>query len=684
MTRILLPSILSALTALATAETTALPDGWFFIKRDVGLANPQTQWSPVTVPHTWNAEDGRDGGGTCVQSRDGYYRGPGWYRRPIKIDESLKGKRLFLRFEGVGSVADIYINRIHQARHQGAFGAFCVEITHCVQYGAENEIGVRADNDWRSDLPPLSGDFTIFGGIYRPVWLLVRDSACITPLDHGSSGVFITQKDVSKTGASVSVRTKIDNSGDTAGLEVKCVIRDADGKELATATNPVNAAATAEVTQNIQLANPRLWNGRKDPYLHSVEVSLLRGGAVIDSTVQPLGLRFYHVDPEKGFFLNGESYKLHGVNRHQDRDGKGWAVSNADHEEDIRLICEMGANAVRLAHYPHASHVYELCDKAGLMVWAEAPNVDCISSGPEYAANARQQLIELIRQHGNHPSIFCWSLFNEMFHRDTPDAIPLLTELKALAKQEDPGRPTAGAVNKEREDICMVADLLAFNAYPGWYGKGAHRMGNTLAAYNALGGKRGVGVAEYGGGASISHHEQNPKQPVPVSHWHPEQWQTVVHEANYKSIRNMDACWGSFLWNMFDFASEWRDEGDTAGINDKGLVTYDRKTRKDTFFFYKANWSDEPVVYLTSRRHVERTDADTPVKVYSNAAEVSLKVNGKPIGTAKVSDLGIASWKSVRLEAGDNTITAEAVIGGKPVTDTCVWKLVAKPAPKSE
>ena len=661
--------------AFPAAESTPFVAGWSFVKGDVSLADTNAAWEPVTLPHTWNAADALDGGGTDTQSRDGYYRGPGWYRKSLFVERSRKGQRLFLRFEAAGSVADLYVNGVHVGQHRGAFGSFCFELTGQLKYGATNQIALRADNSWRSDVPPLSGDFPVFGGIYRPVSLLVKAAACITPLDYASSGVYIAQKAVSKEQATVAVRTKIDNAGTNAPLEVQCVIKDAAGTVLASDTKAVTVVTTGAVTQELTLADPHLWNGRKDPYLHTVEVSLKQNGTVIDSSTQPLGLRFFRVDPEKGFLLNGESYPLYGVNRHQDRVGKGWAVSAADHEEDVRLILEMGARTVRLAHYPHAAHFYELCDQAGLLVWAEVPNVDCVSAGPEYAANAREQLIELVRQQYNHPAIFCWSLFNEIFHRDSADAIPLLKELHTLAKQEDPGRFTAGASNKRREDLCNITDLLAFNAYPGWYNGGPDGMEPVLKTYNALGRRRGIAVSEYGAGASIIQHEQNPPKPVPVSRWHPEEWQAIVHEENYATIKNTPYCWGSFAWNMFDFASPWRNEGDAPGINDKGLVTYDRKTRKDSFYLYKANWSGEPVLYLTSRRHTDRDEAVTPIKVYSNAAEVTLRVNGMKIGTKAVNDLKIALWDEVQLRPGENRIEAAAVFDGRNVTDSCVWKL---------
>lgn len=657
-----------------------LPKSWQFAKVSQQPESDSDTWQEVTLPHTWNSEDASNGGGEDMQSRDGYYRGPGWYRQSLTLPNSLAGKRLFIRFEGVSSVADVYFNGHHLGQHRGAFGAFCYELTDHCNLGEENELIVRADNTWRKDVAPLSGDFPVFGGIYRPASLIAKQPVCITPLDHGSPGVYVSQPEVSRENATVEVLTKLSNSGADTEVDVHCAILDASGAVVAEETQHARVIENLKVRQELSFAEPRLWHGRRDPYLYSVEVSIKQDDKIIDRSVQPLGLRFFRVDPEEGFFLNGEPYTLYGVNRHQDRKGKGWALSESDHEEDIRLIHEIGARGLRLAHYPHAATVYDLCDEMGLMVWAELPLVDCITKSEEFSENAKQQLTELIRQHYNHPSIFCWSLFNEMYHRDSADFTQLLEELHELSKREDPFRLTVGATNKTRAPLCNKTDILAFNKYPGWYGGGPTEMSKWMEKYNELGNKRGISVSEYGAGGSIQHHQQNPPKTVPKSHWHPEEWQAIVHEGNYASITACDYCWGSFVWNMFDFASVWRDEGDARGINDKGLVTYDRKTKKDAFYFYKANWSEEPVLYITSRRHATRTEAVTPVKVYSNAELVMLTVNGKPVGTKRISDLRVARWGDIQLQEGRNTILVKAVVDGQELSDTCHWVLASEDA----
>ena len=650
-------------------------EGWFFSVAAAGAGDDSGKWDQVDIPHTWNAEDATHGGGVDDQSRDGYRRGLGWYRKDFQVESDLAGKRVFLRFQGVGSVADVYLNGVHLGQHQGAFTAFCFELTKHLKYGAANQLAVRADNTWREDVLPLSGDFPVFGGIYRPVDLVVKPTVCISPLDHGSPGIHVTQRDVGKNSAKVSIRALLDNSGEPVEAGVKFTIRAANGDVVAEHLAPVIVCGQREIQQEFVIANPRLWNGVRDPHLYQVEVAVIQDGKVADTSTQPLGLRTIRIDPEKGFFLNGEPYKLHGVSRHQDRADKGWAISPEDEEEDLALICEMGAQAVRTGHYPPSQRFFNFCDKLGLLVWTELPMVDCISDHPNLPGNARLQLVEMIRQLSNHPSIFCWGISNEMYHRKSPDATAFIKKLVEIARQEDSTRLTTCAVNKGLESLCKSTDIFAVNTYPGWYSGEFEHIGHILEKFNTLGGGRGVAVSEYGAGASIHHHEQNPAHPKAAGPWHPEEWQSLFHETTYRIIQETPYCWGAFIWNMFDFASVWRNEGDAPGINDKGLVTYDRKVKKDAFYFYKANWSKRPVLYITSRRHTTRTDALTPVKVYSNAKSVTLKVNGRTIGTKTIDKMGIAVWQGVSLEKGENQILVEAVKDGSPVSDSCVWTL---------
>ena len=657
---------------------TRICDNWRFIRGDANGASAidfnDSKWQTVSLPHTWNADD-------VINSQ--YYRGPGWYRTKLPIAASAEGKRIFVRFEAASIVADVYFNGRHIGRHRGAFTAFCYELTDLIRWGQENILAVRVDNSTFDDVPPLSGDFNMFGGIYRPVWLVVTNPVCITPLDYGSSGVYLRQNKVSEKVAEVDVQAKVSGKlGNDKSVELRVTILDHNSNRVAQVNRScrLQRGGTTDLHQQVVIENPHLWMGRSDPYLYHAKVELLAEGKVVDEIVQPLGLRYFEVDPKKGFILNGSHYFLHGVCRHQDRPGKGWAISEQDQDQDANMICELGANAVRCAHYPHSDYFYSLCDKAGLIAWAEIPLVDQVRDTPAFRENAKQQLTELIRQRFNHPSIIFWSLYNELGnfgHSDDPRTI--LRELKATARQEDPVRLTVAASNdgsSKWPGLRNIPDLIVWNTYPGWYGGNPTQMAYNLDKFYKDANERCIGVSEYGAGASIHQHEQDMKRrPTTSGHWHPEEWQAVVHELNYAAIESRPFVWGSFAWVMFDFSSASRREGDTVGVNDKGLVTADRKTRKDAFYFYKAKWSNESVLYITSRRDTERKVPTTTVKVYSNCESVELKVNGQTVGR-NLDGTGtgtIIKWTDVALVPGTNNIKVKGTRNGKIYTDSCTW-----------
>ncbi len=654
---------------------------WKFCKEGVSSVHPDVSlWDDVTIPHTWNVADGQSGAGGDEWQNNGYYRGPGCYSKTFVVSAADLKNRLFLRFEAVSQTAEVYVNGQFTGRHAGAFNAFCFEITKFVRPG-ENTLLVKASNEWTRNIAPLGGDFTVFGGIYRPVWLMVLDQVCVTPLDYASSGVYVKQQKLTPQSATIDVTTKISNGiGKTQKLQLVTSVIDSLNRVVAIKQIPVtiHKGENRSVAQSLDIIRPILWHGLAHPCLYQVKVELVTGKRVLDVVSQKVGLRSFVIDPVKGAFLNGLPYKLHGVNRHQDRKGMGWALTNKQHDEDFRLIREIGANAVRLAHYPHSDYTYRLCDSLGLLVWAEIPLVNNITGTPEFAENAKLQLTEFIRQNYNHPSIIFWSIYNEMGHRKTDDPQQLLTDLNTLAHSEDPGRYTVAAANRIERPEKLIPDVIAFNSYPGWYGGTPDGMGKSLTDWNGSVKYKGIGVSEYGAGASVHQHQQGvTTPPQPNGKWHPEEWQALVHERNYKKISQATYCWGSFVWNMFDFASAGRNEGDTVGINDKGLVTYDRTIRKDAFYFYKANWSDVPFVYLTSRRHTQRDTAQTDVKVYSNCAEVCLRVNDTDYGVIKPQD-GICIWKNIPLQSGANTVYAQSIVNGRLITDKCNWFNITK------
>ena len=396
---------------------------------------------------------------------------------------------------------------------------------------------------------------------------------------------------------------------------------------------------------------------------------------MVDVVSVPLGFRFFSVDAAQGFSLNGQYLDLHGVNRHQDRLNMGWAITNAQHDEDMALIREMGANVVRLSHYQHADYFHDLADRAGIVLWAEIPLVNDITDSAAFTANARQQLTELIRQNYNHPSVLFWGIGNEQRADNTPTNT-LLTALNTLARQEDPGRLTtyAQCCTSDTGGLPAHTDIVGYNTYYGWYDAfgTAEQFGAWADNLHATRPTWKIGISEYGAGAGITQHAANPTAPDPYGTPHPEEWQNLVHETHWKQMKTRRYLWSKIIWNMFDFAVDSRNEGDTPGRNDKGLVTYDRKTRKDAFFWYKANWSTTPFVYITSRRFNPRTTATTTVKIYSNMTSVSLQVNGATIGTSAGADR-IFQWTNVALTTGTNTIVATGTTGTTTATDTVTW-----------
>lgn len=622
-------------------------------------------WEKVTVPHTWNATDGMT---------PEYYRGTGEYRYHLKVVPEMLKKRAFLRFEAVSQVADVFVNGTKAGSHKGAFNAFCFEITPLLKKG-NNLLEVKVSNRPDNDIAPLAGDFTVFGGIYRPVSLLLLPKTCITPLDYASPGVYIHQDKVDSGQAELSIVTKVNSNRAAKGLTVRTCIYNERGEQVGNSTTQEPSAMNEnmEFVNKLNVRNPILWDGLKSPHLYRVHIEVLKGNTVIDTLSQYTGLRYCTVEANKGFFLNGKPYKIKGVNRHQDREGKGWAITNKEHRDDMELIKEIGANGIRLAHYPHSDFFYSLCDREGMLVWAEIPLVGKASPTPAFTENIKMQLTELIRQNFNHPSIFCWSLFNELSEGDVKD---LIQELNDLAHKEDPGRFTVAAANIEKRPENVITDLMAYNTYPGWYWAQPSVMKSSVAHWNRLIGSKGICVSEYGAGANIWHHQQDVKSsPKTDGVFHPEEWQAIVHEQNYQAISSSDFVWGSFVWNMFDFASASRDEGDIQGLNDKGLVTYDRKVKKDAFYFYQSVWSEQPVLHIASRRDIARREPVTDIKIYSNSDNVRLKVNGQDCGSP-AREGSIYIWKNISLKKGENRIEATGNRGSAGVSDQCKWVLL--------
>ena len=650
---------------------TKLDDAWRFLRANAmgaeapGFDDSAAPWTDVTLPHTWNALDGEDGGSN-------YYRGVGWYRRHLTAPA---GRQAFLQFDGSNIVTDVYLNGTHLGQHRGGFAAFRYDITAALVTG-DNLLAVKVDNSAVTDVPPLSADFTFFGGLYRDVHLLTVDPLHVDVEDFASSGVYLTPANVTATSADLSARVRVKNAGAAnPGVQVSLALVDAAGLlvQRLTGTAAAGAGETLDVTLSGTVTAPHLWDGRRDPYLYTAYAEVGQGETVTDVVAQPFGFRSFAVDPATGFSLNEHPYDLHGVNRHQDRIDMGWAITDREHDQDMALIAEMGVTAIRLAHYQHAQHFYDLCDRQGMVVWAEVPLVNNITDSPAFSDNAHQQLTELVRQNYNHPSIVFWSIGNEQRVDDAPTNT-LLGDLAALVATEDPSRLStyAHCCTSDTGGLPSHTDVVGYNEYFGWYTGTYNQFSAWADGVHAARPTKPIAVSEYGAGAALSQHADNPTMPIAAGLNHPEEYQALLHEATWKQMATRPFLWGKFIWNMFDFAVDSRNEGDTPGRNDKGMVSYDRLTKKDAFFWYKANWSAEPFVYITGRRFNPRTTATIDVKVYSNLDSVTLTAGGVAL-PAQTSTDHIFIWTAVPLAIGDNQVDAQASSGATTASDTVTW-----------
>lgn len=706
---------LSSWPAWGDAERTTveLDSGWRFklaqaLKGVEALSFDDSTWANVDVPHTWN----RIGSAGIARSADtNTTQGSGWYRLRFKAPSSPPDSRYFLQFDGVGAIADVWLNGHYLGKHKGAFARFRFDATAAIDPRGDNLLVVKADNSRpepgspTQDVVPLGGDFFVFGGIYREVSLIVTRPVHVDLLDFGGPGLYARAVKSAPDSATVDVVARLTNdAARPQTILAEAEIQDGSGKPVATAPRRSVAIGSKEGSTfeaALSMAHPRLWRGREDPYLYRVAVTLRApGGAVLDRVVQPLGLRTIAFDPDKGFLLNGGHLPLKGVSLHQDRPGKGWAISRADQEQDFDIIGDLGANAVRLAHYQHDQVSYALADERGFAIWAEVPVVNGVSfdGSPANAAlteNARQQLTELIRQNYNHPSIVVWSIGNEVDlvatkTRGPSKAAALLQSLKDLARREDPGRPTTladccevedavsgnntGAPDAPRDVIVGLTDTVGYNRYFGWYYGHVQDLAPFLDRAHLRHPTLPMAVSEYGAGAGLTQHSDDPQGgPInPHGRPHPEEFQNYYHEQSWIQLSSRPYVWGVFIWNMFDFASTNRAEGDLTDINEKGLVSYDRTVSKDAFYFYRANWSSSPTLHLTGRRHSERAYSVIEVKAYSNATQAALQVNGNNVGVTPCTG-GICTWHAVSLDPGRNRVVATATIGGAEQSDSLEW-----------
>lgn len=583
--------------------------GWLFFKGCESLEGVRTASGvDVDLPHTWNNFDGQDGGSD-------YYRGKCCYCKELEI-EKVAGIDYYLEFRGVNAVAEVYVNGSFMCRHEGGFSTFRVRITDAAVNG-KNSIAVFADNSPSDSIYPQMADFTFFGGIYRNVYLIKAPTTRFD-LDYlGSEGVAVTPKVNADGSADIEVRAYF--TGDLENATATCAISFGE-KTVFLGKKSAESQTVFECT----VSDPVLWDGLNNPALYKADVSI-EAPTGNDSRTVKFGIRTMTADKD-GFKLNGKSYPLRGVARHQDRLDMGWAITEAEHKQDIELINEVGANTIRLAHYQHDQYFYDLCDEYGMVVWAEIPYIS--SHLPNGNANAVSQMKELITQNYNHASIFCWGLSNEITITGESEGVTELHhELNDLCHAMDSTRPTTMAhVSMLDPDSPLVSlsDIMSYNHYFGWYVGDVNGNAEWLDDFRARYPERTIGISEYGCEAVLGLHSSTPKQGD-----YTEEYQAYYHENLIRIIEERPYLWATHVWNMFDFGVDGRNEGGVQGRNNKGLVTYDRKTKKDSFYVYKAHWSKEPFVHIASKRYFYRAERVTKVKVYSNADVVTLCVNGK-------------------------------------------------------
>ena len=580
-------------------STTKLMKNWQF-------TGPDGKTAAVDLPHTWNNIDGQDGG-------NDYWRGTCIYKTRFAAPAFDKNtQQVWLQFEGVNASAKVTLNGVEVARHDGGYSTFRADVTALL--ADSNELIVEADNSKNDRVYPQKADFTFYGGIYRDVSLLVVNRNHIA-LDYlGGSGVQITPT-VNGANADIEVKTWMEGDG-----EVEFSIYDAAGAEVLTGKG---------LDTTVTLEHPHLWDGVRDPYLYTCAVRLVLNGEVQDEVRQRFGVRSFSVDPKRGFFLNGRPYPLHGVSRHQDRKGLGNAITREMHDEDMQLIKELGANTIRLAHYQHDQYFYDLCDEAGMVVWAEIPYIS--EHMPNGRENTISQMKELIVQNYNHACIVCWGVSNEITistkdNRDMRDNHHVLND---LCHEMDKTRLTTlacYAMCGPFNPVAHITDLVSWNLYLGWYVPGLFLNDLWMDFFHLCYPNRALGFSEYGAEGMPNLHSSHPRRGD-----HTEEYQAIYHEYMLRCFDRHKWLWATHVWNMYDFAADARDQGGEPGMNHKGLVTFDRKTKKDSFYIYKAWWSDEPFVHICSKRYADRTENEIEVKVYSNQKQVSLYVNGEKL-----------------------------------------------------
>jgi len=612
-------------------------DNWTFYNHDGSV---QT----VQIPHTWNDRDGQDGG-------NDYWRGTCVYEKKFSAPVYGPEQRVYLQFDGVNASAKVELNGQLVMTHDGGYSTFRADVTDLLK--EENHLRVEVDNSVNDRVYPQKADFTFYGGIYRDVTLLVVNQYHFDLDCFGGPGLAVTPE-VEGADGKVRIRTWKNTEQGT----VSVTLYDAAGQ----------AVAAGEGTDlQLKIENVHLWDGVKDPYLYTCKAVLMMDGAAVDEVSCRFGVRSFHVDPKKGFFLNGRAYPLHGVSRHQDWKGIGNALHKEHHDTDMTMIREIGANTVRLAHYQHDQYFYDLCDEYGMVVWAEIPYIS--EHMPNGRENTFSQMKELIIQNYNHPCIVTWGISNEITisTKDKKDMLDNHHVLNDLVHKMDPSRPTTlacyavcGPFNK----VAHITDLVSWNLYLGWYVPGLFLNDLWIDFFHWKYPDRPLGFSEYGCEAMPNLHSSHPRRGD-----HSEEYQAIYHEYLLKCFEKRPFMWANHVWNMFDFAADARDQGGEPGMNHKGLVTFDRKIKKDSFYLYKAYWSEEAFVHICGSRYVDRPEKITTVKVYSNCPEVTLYADGEEVGTKtgdKVFEFRVPLKKETKIRAVASGCCDEAVLKFSP------------------
>lgn len=582
-------------------------EGWVFCKYVGELPKRMPEdWEKVRLPHTWNHTDGQDGGGD-------YYRGTCYYVKEFEKKDLPEGAEYFLEINGANSSAEVYLNGVKIIYHHGGYSTFRVCLTDNLQ--DKNLLVISVDNSENTKVYPQMADFTFYGGLYRDVNIIAVEKSHFDLEYYGGPGIMVTPR---LTGDDAEVEIRVFVSGLEEGQELHYTILNQEGEA-------VEEWSSKDTSVQMNIPTVHRWQGRRDPYLYTAEVKLMEGEKELDKVTTRFGCRSFEIHPEKGFLLNGKKYPLRGVSRHQDRWGVGNALSKAHHREDMELICEVGANTIRLAHYQHDQYFYELCDEKGMVIWAEIPYIS--KHMPEGRDNTITQMKELITQNYNHPSIVVWGLSNEItIAGSDADLVENHRILNDLAHEMDSTRLTTIACVSMcdiNDPYIQIPDVVAYNHYFGWYGGNTSMNGPWFDEFHKKHPDIPIGCSEYGCEA-LNWHTSNPMQGD-----YTEEYQAYYHEELIKQLFSRDYIWGTYVWNMFDFGADARNEGGENGQNHKGLVTFDRGYKKDSFYAYKAWLSDEPFVHICGKRYVNRVEDVTKVTVYSNLPEVELYVNGE-------------------------------------------------------